>query len=214
MWQDKQPIALVIVDDHPVVLHGLETLLQQDERIAVRGGFTTGMEALAFVQQHTVHVVLLDISLPDIHGAELCRRIKQVSPATVVLGFSNHAERLLILQLLQNGASGYLLKNVAAAELMTCMEEALNGQVAFSSEVKQIMARAAVPDVKAVAPLTKREKQILRLIADGRTNQQMADELSLSVLTVETHRRNLMQKFEVKNVAALLKAAMAEGLLS
>lgn len=214
MWQDKQPITLVIVDDHPVVLHGLETLLGQDPRVQVLHGFTMGLEALAFVQQHSVQVVLLDISLPDIHGVELCRRIKQASPATVVLGFSSHAERLLILQLLQNGASGYLLKNVAAAELMTCMEEALHGQVAFSSEVKQIMARTGAPELKTVAPLTKREKQILHFIADGKTNQQMADELSLSVLTVETHRKNLMQKFEVKNVAALLKAATAEGLLS
>lgn len=214
MWQDKQPISLVIVDDHPVVLHGLETLLAPDHRVQVLRGFTTGIEALAFVQQHAVQVVLLDISLPDIHGVELCRRIKQASPATVVLGFSSHAERLLILQLLQNGASGYLLKNVAGTELLACMEEALQGKVTFSNEVKQIMARAGAPEVKTVAPLTKREKQILRFIADGKTNQQMADELSLSVLTVETHRKNLMQKFEVKNVAALLKAATAEGWLS
>ncbi|RFM27883.1 DNA-binding response regulator [Deminuibacter soli] len=210
--QDKW-IQLAVVDDHPIVLHGLERLFAQEPHISIAGFFTTGAAFIDFMADNEVQVVLLDIALPDINGAELCRKIKQLSPATCVLAFSSHSERAVIMQLLQNGASGYLLKNIAAPELMQCLEEALNGQITFSTEVKKIMARPSAGELEPVLPLTKREKQILHLIADGKTNAAIAAVLLLSVLTVETHRKNLMQKFGVKNAAALIKAATQHQLL-
>jgi DNA-binding NarL/FixJ family response regulator len=114
----------------------------------------------------------------------------------------------MIMQMLQNGATGYLLKNISSEELTACIYEALSGHITFSKAVKEIMARPSVNDLKGIAQLTKREKEILQLIADGKTTATMAQELNLSPLTIETHRKNLLQKFEVKNVASLIKAAI------
>lgn len=213
MWQDNSTITLALADDHPVILQGLESFFKQEPRITITGTFTTGASLLVFLENNTVQVILLDITLPDINGIELCRKIKQLAPDTCVLAFSNHSERVVIMQMLQSGASGYLLKNVAPAEFLRCIQEALNGQVTFSTEVKKIMASPAAHELKTIPPLTKREKQVLQLVADGKTNPVIAAELSLSILTIETHRRNLMQKFDVKNVAALIKEATLQQLL-
>ncbi|RPE08817.1 DNA-binding response regulator [Chitinophaga lutea] len=209
----KTNTTIAIVDDHPIVLEGLQRLLQNAEGMEISGCFTTGAELIDFIRGQKVDIVLLDISLPDIGGIELCREIKQLSPTTHVLALSNHSERSLILQMLQNGATGYLLKNIAVGELITCIEEARAGLVTFSKAVKEIMARPSVSDLKGATQLTKREKEILHLIAEGKTTTQIAQELNLSPLTVETHRKNLIQKFQVPNVAALIKAALQQGVI-
>ena len=114
--------------------------------------------------------------------------------------------------MLQNGANGYLLKNASSSEIVSGIADALNGQIAFSKEVKEIIARPSAADLKKIPSLTKREKEILRMIADGKTSVQIGEELFVSPFTVDTHRRNLMQKFEVKNVAALIKIASENSL--
>lgn len=208
-------ITLAIVEDHPVVIEGLQRILRRDLPVDEIKEYHTGMDFLNALQQEHIKVdlVLLDITLPDVSGIELCREVKQLNAETRVLGFSNHNDRSLILQMLSNGASGYLLKNASAAELIECIQEALKGQLAFSEEVKRIISQPNAQQLNPVTPLTKREKQILKLIAEGKTSIQIADELSLSALTIETHRRNLMQKLQVKNTAALIKIAMELKLL-
>lgn len=213
MLEDNNKILLAIVDDHPVVIQGLQNVFMHEARIDIVGTFTTGTEFIDFVKKNKVDIVLLDVTLPDIPGAELCRKVKQVSPTTCVLAFSGHSERVVIMQLLQSGANGYLLKNLSAEELHRCIDEALSGQITFSGEIEKIMARPSVNELKSVPQLTKREKQILKLIAEGKTNAAIAAELSLSTFTVETHRKNLMQKFEVKNAAGLIRIAMEQQLL-
>lgn len=188
-------------------------LLMHEKDIEIAGSFATGADFLAFLKENEVNIVLLDISLPDTSGIDLCREIKMISPDTYVLALSNHSERSMIMQMLQNGASGYLLKNASAEELVNCVREALKGVITFSQAVKEIIARPSMAELKGVPQLTRREKEILQLIADGKTTTSIAEQLSLSPLTIETHRRNLMQKFEVKNVAALVKAAMQQRLL-
>lgn len=205
--------ALAIVDDHPIVMQGLHMLLMHEKDIEIAGSFATGADFLAFLKENEVNIVLLDISLPDTSGIDLCREIKMISPDTYVLALSNHSERSMIMQMLQNGASGYLLKNASAEELVNCVREALKGVITFSQAVKEIIARPSMAELKGVPQLTRREKEILQLIADGKTTTSIAEQLSLSPLTIETHRRNLMQKFEVKNVAALVKVAMQQRLL-
>jgi DNA-binding NarL/FixJ family response regulator len=205
--------TLAIVDDHPIVLEGLQKLLANMPRIGIAGSFTTGAEFISFLKTNTVNIVLLDISLPDANGIDLCKEIKKLSPNTCVLALSNHSERSMIMQMLQNGAAGYLLKNISAKELTNCIDEALNGQITFSKAVKEIMARPSLSELKGIPQLTKREKEILHLIAEGKTTATMAEELYLSPLTIETHRKNLMQKFEVKNVAALIKVAVEQRLV-
>lgn len=211
MSQDK--IQLAIVDDHPLIIQGLQTLLQDKEDIAITGSFTTGADFMTFLRTNTVHIVLLDITLPDVNGMDLCREIKKASPHTYVLALSNHNERSMIMQMLHNGASGYLLKNASGKELSDCIDEALSDQVTFSKEVKEIIARPALNELKGIPQLTKREKEILKQIADGKTTVVIAEQLSLSPLTIETHRRNLMQKFEAKNVAELIRMAMQQKML-
>ncbi|AXY72860.1 DNA-binding response regulator [Paraflavitalea soli] len=213
MLQDKDVIELAIVDDHPVVIEGVLKLLDNKEHLRVAGSFTSGMEFIDFIKTSKVDIVLLDISLPDRNGMDLCKEIKILSPGTCVLVLSNHSERSIIMQALQNGASGYLLKNASPTELITCIHEALGGQITFSREVKEIIARPSVIELRGIPQLTKREKEILQLISDGITTAGIATQLSLSPLTVETHRRNLLQKFEVKNVAALIKVAVQQGLI-
>jgi DNA-binding NarL/FixJ family response regulator len=211
MWDSKATLA--IVDDHLIVLEGLQKLLANIPHIEIAGAFTTGVEFISFLKTNHVNIVLLDISLPDANGIDLCKEIKKISPDTCVLALSNHSERSMIMQMLQNGATGYLLKNISARELADCIDEALNGQITFSKAVKEIMARPSLSELKGIPQLTKREKEILHLIAEGKTTANMAEELYLSPLTIETHRKNLMQKFEVKNVAALIKVAVEQRLV-
>ncbi|MCW3465838.1 response regulator transcription factor [Chitinophaga nivalis] len=205
--------TLCIVDDHLIVLEGLQKLLANVKDIQISGCFTTGAATLAHLQTNPVDILLLDISLPDINGIELCKEIKILSPATRILALSNHSERSLILQMLQNGASGYLLKNVSGEELVACIQEALGGLVTFSKAVKEIMARPSMTELKGTPQLTKREKEILLLVSEGKTTLDIAQLLNLSPLTVETHRKNLIQKFQAPNMAAVVKAATQQGLV-
>lgn len=213
MWQNKEVITMAVVDDHPMILEGVQRVFEPVPQVVIAGAFTCGADFLAFLKSHSVQVALLDIALPDMSGVELCLKVKQMAPDTCVLAFSNHQERTVVMQMLQNGASGYLLKNTGPEEFVRCVQEALQGQVTFSAEIKTIMARPAPQDLKRIPPLTRREKQVLQLVTEGKTNPQIAEELSLSILTVETHRRNLMQKLEVKNAAALVKTAAEYRLL-
>lgn len=204
---DTPKIILAIVDDHPIVIEGLKTLLKSDPRITAVS-FINGQSFLDFLESNNVDIVLLDIMLPDYHGIELCKLIKKSAPETVILGLSNQAERSIMMQLLQNGAGGYVLKNANANELLNCISEALEGKLTFSTEAKEIMMKPSQNEWKAIPVLTKREKQILQRIANGETTATIADELFVSPLTVETHRRNLLQKFGAKNVAELIKMAV------
>lgn len=214
MLHKEDSISLVIVDDHPVVIEGLLKVLEHRAQIHIAGCFNTAKALLEYLQTGKTDIILLDIELPDQSGLDLCRTIKSLSPDTCVLALSNHSERSIITQMLQNGASGYLLKNAAPEELIACIHEAVNGQVTFSKEVKEIIARPAANAWKDVPRLTKREKEILQLISDGETTVDIAARLSVSPLTIETHRRNLLQKFDVKNIAALIKIAVQQRLIS
>ncbi|MBS0030433.1 response regulator transcription factor [Chitinophaga sp. 22321] len=205
--------TLAIVDDHPIVLEGLQKLLANVKEIEITGCFTTGSAFISFLKENKVDVLLLDITLPDVNGIELCKEVKEMSPATHVLALSNHSERSMILQMIQHGATGYLLKNISSEELIACIQEALNGLVTFSKAAREIMARPSVSELKGAPQLTKREKEILHLIADGKTTPDIAQQLNLSPLTIETHRKNLIQKFQAKNVASLIKLATQQGLV-
>lgn len=207
MQRSKESITIIIVDDHPVVIEGLRSLLEKKDRLEIIGCFTTGKETLEFLNSRTADVVLLDISLPDMNGADLCLKIKMLCPATCVLAISNHNERSIIAQMLQNGASGYLLKNSSSKELTRSILHAIDGRLALSSEVQSILMQSEA-SFRQMPGLTRREKEVLKMVAEGMTTTGIAEKLFISPLTVETHRRNLMQKFEVSNTAALIKTAM------
>lgn len=211
MSENKTVIA--IVDDHPVVIEGLKALLKTNTGIGHTLSFSKGADFITFLKENHVDIVLLDIMLPDANGIDLCKEIKSTRPGTIVMGLSNQAERSIILQMMQNGASGYLLKNASAEELVYCIKEVQQGGVAFSEEVMEIMTKPTRNELKGLPSITKREKQILKLLSEGKTTPVMAAELNLSPFTVDTHRRNLLQKFDVKNTAELLMVAVQQKLL-
>lgn len=206
-------LLTAIVDDHPIVIEGLKLLLQEESNIQIVGGFCNGADLLSYIKHHRVDLVLLDITLPDINGMDLCQLLKKESLSTIILILSNHTERSIIMQTIQNGASGYLLKNSSVDELRSCINEAVNGNICYSKEVVEIISRPSKNQLQGRPQLTRREKQILSLVAEGKTSQVIARELFVSPLTVETHRRNLIQKFDVKNVAQLVVAASRQDLL-
>lgn len=209
---ENEKINIVIVDDHPIVIEGLKIMLSSQPFFAIPETFTSGSEILSFIAAHKVDIILLDITLPDANGTDLCREIKRISPDTSVIMFSNRSERSIIMQSIQNGASGYLLKNTSIEELVVCIKGALSGDIVFCHETKQIISRPSQNDLP-IPRLTKREKQILQLVAQGKTSNRIAEELFLSPLTVDTHRKNLLQKFQAKNSTELVNQAIEYQLI-
>lgn len=202
-----QHISLLIVDDHPVVLEGMKALLSDIASVTVKACCHDGDSALRFLTEENVDVVLLDINLPDMSGIDLCKQIKQLYPHTHLIGISNYNERSMITKMLQNGANGYVLKNAGAEEIMDAIRSVVNKKVYFSPEVQQSLFEAALHDPMNLPKLTRREQEVLRCIAEGKTTAEIGEMLFISPHTVETHRRNLMQKFEVSNAAALIRVA-------
>ncbi|MDR0229083.1 MAG: response regulator transcription factor [Flavobacteriaceae bacterium] len=204
-------ITLAIVDDHPMILEGLKSLFQGTNKYQLFF-FTKGEALLDFIQENKTDVVLLDIVLNDGNGLDFCKSIKQKSPKTVVVGISNQAERSIIFRFLEYGGNGYILKNADAKEIVTCVERAINGELALSREVQEIMLKQQHLSLE-LPRLTKREQQVLQAVSNGLTSVEIADKLFISVITVETHRRNLLQKFKAKNMFELVKIATENKLI-
>ncbi|WP_309607500.1 response regulator transcription factor [Flavobacterium sp.] len=209
----QDPIKIVIVDDHPIVIQGISMLLANSPNYEIIATFTEGLDLLKYPFIEIVDIVLLDVFLPDINGIDLCKTIKKEHPKIVVLGMSSQSERSLVMQFIQNGANGYLLKNAPLEEFYDCIQKALNGEIVFSQEVKAIISKPEISDFNRLPSLTRREKEILTLLSQGKTTQEMADLLFLSFLTVQTHRRNILNKLEVKNAAELINLAAKNRLI-
>jgi DNA-binding NarL/FixJ family response regulator len=205
--------VLAVVDDHPIVIEGIKHLFKEDPKYGAVLSFVTAASFLAYIKDNHVDIVLLDMMLPDGNGVELCKEIKLQMPGACILGMSNLAERSTVLKLLQNGASGYLLKSAPATEILNSLELAQQGEIVLSPEVKELLTNSPIKSDKALPSLTKREKQLLTLLAAGKTTAMIADELQLSRFTVDTYRKNLLQKFEVKNTSELLMLLVQEKLL-
>ncbi|GGG51696.1 DNA-binding response regulator [Croceivirga lutea] len=206
-------IRVVIVDDHPLVIEGLKSLLKGHKDIKVEACCTTGNEALEFLKQHQADIVLLDINLPDVSGTEICKVIANEYENTFVIGLSTYGERSIINQMISNGAKGYLLKNVTESELVEAISKVYRGHYYYGIEIQKAMANTIFHTMGNTPRLTKREKQILKLIVSGKTTNKIADELFISPLTVETHRRNLMKKMDASNTASLVKIAIEKVLV-
>lgn len=196
-------ISVFIVDDHYMVVEGIRSLLQNEQKLEWAGHAMNAASCLAFLKLHRPDIILMDINLPDKSGIELCKEVKENHPSVAVIGLSTFNQYSFIHKMMENGAMGYVLKNATREELMEAIETVAGGKTFLSFE--------AVQTVKAPADsaiiITRREKEILELIAEGFTNTQIAARLFISVTTVETHRKNLLSKFAVSNTAALVKMA-------
>lgn len=200
-------IQVFIIDDHPMVVAGIQALLSESAVAQICGSAHTGQSALDALKASQPDVVLVDINLPDINGIDLCIRLREQYPALRILGLSTFNERSYILRLMEAGASGYLLKNATKDEIEDALMAALRGNIYMSLEAASIL-RSAVPKQSSSPILTAREKEILQLIAQGMTNLEIATQLFISPLTVDSHRKNLLAKFGVKNTAAMIRLAL------
>jgi len=207
---------ILIVDDHPLIRDGVKTMLKDEPSVQIVGSCKTAAEALDFITNEEPDIILLDISLPDIDGLELCEKIRVNHTRAKIIGLTSTNEAGIITGLLQRGGNGYLLKNMERSELLDAIQAVLKGKIYLSAAanekiLEQFQAGNSKENDKPV--LTRREKEIVQLLADGLNGPQIAEKLFLSPLTVETHRKNLFRKFNVNNVQLLIKAARAYQLI-
>jgi DNA-binding NarL/FixJ family response regulator len=199
-----------IVDDHYMVIEGIRSLLQNEKNIEWVGHASNAASCLAFLQQQLPEVILMDINLPDKSGIDLCKEVREKYPAVFVIGLSTFNQQSFIQKMMDNGASGYVLKNATQEELMEAIETVAAGKTFLSDEAAQSLRKNNEGEIPV---LTRREKEVLELIADGLTNNEIAAKLFISVTTVDTHRKNLLAKFDSRNIASLIKAAMQMQLI-
>ncbi len=208
-----------MVDDHEIVRAGLRMLLQTQPDIEIVAEADNGHDAVARARELQPDVVLMDISLPDLDGFEATQQIKHAFPKTAVLALTMHESDEYFFKMLQAGASGYVPKKAAPTDLVTAIRTVYEGGVFLypslaKSLVRDYMSRATESDEHAALDgLTEREQVVLKLIADGLTNQEIADQLTISVKTVERHRANIMGKLNLHSRTELVKYAIRKGLI-
>ncbi len=206
-------IRVFIVDDHPVVIEGIQSLLKNEKGIEWAGHAMNAQSCLGFFVNNTAHVVLMDINLPDTSGVELCAIMKEKYPGIMILGLSTFNQGLYIKKMMENGASGYILKNASKEELLKAIHSVHDGGIYFSGEVGQALKEYQRSSKIEIPILSRREKEILALIAEGYTSPQIAEKIYVSPHTVDTHRKNLLTKLDVKNTATLIKFAIENKLI-
>ncbi|MDD3459225.1 MAG: response regulator transcription factor [Weeksellaceae bacterium] len=211
-------IKVFIVDDHKMVIEGLQMLLQKQEGIAIVGYALSGEEALKNIPDLNPDVVLMDVNMPDMNGFEACKNIIEICPDIKVIAISMHKELSLIKLMLGNGAKGYVLKNAGQDEVLDAIKTVYSGKTYLDDEVNEIIINSMTKHSKqkTTSPfpkLSRREKDVLKLIINEYTTQEIADKLFISFGTVETHRRNMLIKTGARNTVGLVKFALEYNLL-
>ena len=211
----KKKIRIILADDHLMFLDGMEALLKEQPHIELTGCAPSGEEALKILSEATADLVIADLSMEGIGGLELTRQIRKEHIGVKTLICSMHCEGIRVRELLEAGVSGYLLKNCNKSELLMAIKLISEGGQYFTDEVKNALVNSMVQDRPKTTDvkLTRRELEVLQLIARELTNGEIAEKLFISLYTVETHRRNLMKKLNVKNGVGLIREAMDRGLL-
>lgn len=209
---------ILVVDDHQLLRKGIVAAIK-DERPQweVCGEAATGREAVSSAERLKPHIVVMDISMPDMNGLEATRQIRKASPDTQVLILSVHESDQIVREVLDCGARGYLLKSDAGADLMDALDALLNNRLFFTSKVSEALLRAyrhgSSSEGASFSTTSPREREIIQLVAEGRSNKDVADLLHISVKTVETHRANIMAKLELHSISDLIRYAIRNGLI-
>jgi len=210
MTDENNQIRVLLVDDHPLVLDGIRSRLEDDPEIAIVGEAGNGEEALRMAKERKPDIVLMDINMPVMNGIEAAEKFAELLPDIKLLMLTMHDSREYITKVLKAGAKGYILKDVSSSEMLIAIRAVHQGKTYYSSGVTDILVNESS---KKEVPLTDREKTILQLLAEGNSNKHVARELDISVRTVETHRRNIKRKLEVKTSAGLVKYAIENGIV-
>jgi DNA-binding NarL/FixJ family response regulator len=213
-------INILVVDDHKMFVDGLESILEHEEDITLKHKCYTAREVYVDNKLEDVNVVLLDINLPDQSGLDVCKNLIKNYKGIKILVLSMYDEESYITEILKSGALGYILKNTGRKELLTAIRTVATGKTYFSEAVtKTIMnglinkTKEAKKSEKVVPKITRREREVLSLIMEQNTNQEIANKLFISLKTVEAHRSNLLYKLNVRNTAGLVKTAIENKLL-
>ena len=208
MGSTTAKIKVFIVDDHYMVVEGIRSLLQNEPGIDWLGHASNAESCLAFLKNQLPDVILMDINMPGKNGIELCQDVKLKYSNVFVLGLSTFNQQSLIQNMMNSGASGYVLKNASQRELLDAIEAIAQGKEYLSDEV------AAILKTDESAPVvTRREKEVLELLADGLTNNEIAEKLFVSAATVDTHRKSLIAKLGAKNTPELIKLAFVHKII-
>lgn len=186
-----------------MVVEGIRSLLQNEKGIEWAGHAMNAASCLAFLQRQQPDIILMDINLPDKNGIDLCKEVKEKYPSVFIIGLSTFNQQSFIQKMMDSGASGYVLKNATQEELMEAISVVIKGKIYFSDEASQVLTKS---DANPIL-LTRREKEVLELIAEGLTNNEIAQKLFVSPTTIDTHRKNLLAKFGVRNTASLIRDA-------
>ncbi|HET8913481.1 MAG TPA: response regulator transcription factor [Ktedonobacteraceae bacterium] len=222
----RRPLRILLADDHDILRQGLKLLLGLQPDLEVIGEARTGQEAVASAEELQPDVVLLDISMPKMDGFEACRLIRERQPDTYILILTMHESEEYFLQALRMGASGYIIKKAAPTDLITAVRTVAQGEAFLYPGLAKALVRAYVNQpnpsnnqreksslAHELEILTPREMEVLRLVAEGKTNQEIADLLVLSIKTIQAHRANVMEKLGLQNVTHLVRFAIQHGLL-
>lgn len=201
---------LFIVDDHYMVIEGIHSLLKTEKELDWLGHASTAESCLSFLKRVQPDIILMDINLPDKSGIDLCKEVKETYPSIFIIGLSTFNQQSFIQRMMENGASGYVLKNATREELLEAIDTVVKGKTYLSDEVSVTLRKTAHQQIPVIS---RREKEVLQLIADGLTNAEIAGKLFISTTTVDTHRKNLLAKFDARNTAALVRYAMLNNLI-
>jgi len=213
-------IRLLIADDHELILKGIRSMLQSADHLEIIGEAANGSEAIEKALLNVPDVIFMDISMPGISGIEACAEIIRMKPGIKVIALSQHEDEAYVYQILKAGGSGYMLKNSTREEFITAIKYVMAGEKYFSSHISDILIsdlfarKEREPEANAQqVHLTKRETEIIRMITGDLTNQKISEQLHISLRTVETHRRNIMQKLNLKSAVSLVRYAIEHRLI-
>jgi two-component system response regulator NreC len=211
-------LRILLADDHKIMREGLRSLLDEQAGMEVIAEADNGRKALRLCRELLPDLVIMDITMPDLNGIEATRQIIAECPGVKVVGLSVHSDRQFVKGMLQAGASGYLLKDCSFREVLAAIEAAVAKQIYLSPQVAKYLVEGFVNESSEIdtpfSPLTARQREVLQLLAEGKSRSQVADILNISPRTVETHRRSVMDKLGIENTSELIRVAIREGLIS
>jgi DNA-binding NarL/FixJ family response regulator len=212
-------VRILIADDHKILREGLKSLLEKQPEFAVVAEAQDGLSAISAAKKHKPDIAILDIGMPDLNGIEVTRRIRSEMAETRVIALSMHADRRFVMGILEAGANGYLLKDSAFAELITAVTAVAKGKMYLSPSIAETVVKNSLEkldrkDEGSSVLLSGREREVLQMIAEGKSTKEIALKLFVSTKTVETHRKQIMDKLNIRTVAGLTKYALREGLTS
>jgi DNA-binding NarL/FixJ family response regulator len=214
------PVRILLADDHTVMRNGLRLLLERQPHLQVVGEAADGRQAVALCETVNPDVVVMDIAMPNLNGIEAARQIVNRNPRTAIAILSMHSDESYVIRALKAGARAYLLKDSAEADLLAAVRALTDGKSFFSPAISKILVEDYMRQLESRGAedtyelLTNREREILQLLAEGRTNKEVANMLNLSLYTVETHRAHILQKLNLHSVPELILYAVRKGIIA